>query len=117
MKEIMFTEYISFLKNEKKLSSGAVVRYEKETLLYLLWCMRNTIEPLHVTSKEIQLYIDELAEIGFNRHQQSQISSSLDIFYTWLAKDRFSKDHSFMHKTSSKITKHYLHYESKGVAT
>ena len=79
-------EFKNYLKLERSLSGNSVEAYihDIEKLHQFLLMVKSDLEPIEVTSKELQNFLKYVNELGLTAHSQARILSGIKAFYKYL---------------------------------
>lgn len=78
--------FINYLKVERSLSGNSIEAYTRDvTLLSRFAALRlNDVSPLKITSKDLQVFLHYVNELGLSAYSQARILSGVKAFYKYL---------------------------------
>jgi len=78
------TEFVSFLKIEKGLSSNSIIAYQNDVNKLASYCMEKNISVKNVQYAQLKLFVTELYDIGLSARSQARIISGIKQFFGYL---------------------------------
>lgn len=83
--EILLAGFLDSLKVEHAASEHTIRSYKTDIEGYYRWCVRNAVEPLNVTHRQLRGYLGEMDAARYARSTINRRLSSLRGFYRWLS--------------------------------
>ena len=78
------TEFVSYLKIEKGLSSNSIIAYTNDTSKLKSYCEDNNLSVKEVQYSDLKNFITELYDLGLSARSQARIISGIKQFYAYL---------------------------------
>ena len=78
------TEFVSFLKIEKGLSSNSIIAYQNDVNKLASYCIEKNISVKDVQYAQLKLFVTELYDIGLSARSQARIISGIKQFFSYL---------------------------------
>ena len=78
------TEFVSYLKIEKGLSSNSIIAYTNDTNKLKNYCEDNNLSAKEVQYSDLKNFIAELYDLGLSARSQARIISGIKQFYAYL---------------------------------
>lgn len=78
------TEFVSFLKIEKGLSSNSIIAYQNDVYKLASYCMEKNIRLKDIQYAQLKLFITELYDIGLSARSQARVISGIKQFFGYL---------------------------------
>ena len=78
------TEFVSYLKIEKGLSSNSIIAYTNDTTKLKNYCEDNNLSAKEVQYSDLKNFIAELYDLGLSARSQARIISGIKQFYAYL---------------------------------
>ena len=78
------TEFVSFLKIEKGLSSNSIIAYQNDVDKLANYCMEKNIRVKDVQYAQLKLFVAELYDLGLSARSQARIISGIKQFFSYL---------------------------------
>ena len=78
------TEFVSYLKIEKGLSSNSIIAYTNDTSKLKNYCEDNNLSVKEVQYSDLKNFITELYDLGLSARSQARIISGIKQFYAYL---------------------------------
>ena len=78
------TEFVSYLKIEKGLSSNSIIAYTNDTNKLKNYCEDNNLSVKEVQYSDLKNFIAELYDLGLSARSQARIISGIKQFYAYL---------------------------------
>ena len=78
------TEFVSYLKIEKGLSSNSIIAYTNDTSKLKNYCEDNNLSVKEVQYSDLKNFIAELYDLGLSARSQARIISGIKQFYAYL---------------------------------
>ena len=78
------TEFVSFLKIEKGLSSNSIIAYQNDVDKLAGYCTDKNINIKEVQYTHLKLFVTELYDVGLSARSQARIISGIKQFFSYL---------------------------------
>ena len=78
------TEFVSFLKIEKGLSSNSIIAYQNDVDKLANYCMEKNIRVKDVQYAQLKLFVTELYDLGLSARSQARVISGIKQFFSYL---------------------------------
>ena len=78
------TEFVSFLKIEKGLSSNSIIAYQNDVDKLAGYCSDKKIKIKDIEYKHLQSFVTELYDLGLSARSQARIISGIKQFFSYL---------------------------------
>ena len=78
------TEFVSFLKIEKGLSSNSIIAYQNDVDKLAGYCIDKNINIKEVQYTHLKLFVTELYDVGLSARSQARIISGIKQFFSYL---------------------------------
>ena len=78
------TEFVSFLKIEKGLSSNSIIAYQNDVDKLAGYCIDKNINIKEVQYTHLKLFVTELYDVGVSARSQARIISGIKQFFSYL---------------------------------
>lgn len=78
------TEFVSFLKIEKGLSSNSIIAYQNDVDKLANYCMEKNIRVKDVQYAQLKLFVAELYDLGLSARSQARVISGIKQFFSYL---------------------------------
>ena len=78
------TEFVSYLKIEKGLSSNSVIAYKNDTNKLKNYCEQNKLSVKDVQYEHLKNFVADLYDLGLSARSQARIISGIKQFYAYL---------------------------------
>ena len=78
------TEFVSFLKIEKGLSSNSIIAYQNDVEKLASYCQEQKINIKEVEYTHLKSFVTELYDIGLSARSQARIISGIKQFFSYL---------------------------------
>ena len=78
------TEFVSFLKIEKGLSSNSIIAYQNDVDKLANYCMEKNIRVKDVQYAQLKLFVTELYDLGLCARSQARVISGIKQFFSYL---------------------------------
>jgi integrase/recombinase XerD len=78
------TEFVSYLKIEKGLSSNSIIAYENDSNKLKNYCEYNNLSVKEVQYTHLKNFVAELFDLGLSARSQARIISGIKQFYAYL---------------------------------
>ncbi|MDG2153322.1 MAG: site-specific tyrosine recombinase XerD [Crocinitomicaceae bacterium] len=78
------TEFVSYLKIEKGLSSNSIIAYENDSNKLKNYCEDNNLSVKEVQYTHLKNFVAELFDLGLSARSQARIISGIKQFYAYL---------------------------------
>lgn len=78
------TEFVSFLKIEKGLSSNSIIAYQNDVDKLANYCMEKNIRVKDVQYTQLKLFVTELYDLGLSARSQARVISGIKQFFSYL---------------------------------
>ena len=78
------TEFVSYLKIEKGLSSNSIIAYENDSNKLKNYCEDNNLSVKEVQYSHLKNFVAELFDLGLSARSQARIISGIKQFYAYL---------------------------------
>ena len=78
------TEFVSFLKIEKGLSSNSIIAYQNDVDRLAGYCIDKNINIKEVQYTHLKLFVTELYDVGLSARSQARIISGIKQFFSYL---------------------------------
>ena len=78
------TEFVSFLKIEKGLSSNSIIAYQNDVEKLASYCQEQKINTKEVEYTHLKSFVTELYDLGLSARSQARIISGIKQFFSYL---------------------------------
>ena len=78
------TEFVSFLKIEKGLSSNSIIAYQNDVEKLASYCQEQKINIKEVEYTHLKSFVTELYDLGLSARSQARIISGIKQFFSYL---------------------------------
>ena len=78
------TEFVSFLKIEKGLSSNSIIAYQNDVDKLANYCMEKNIRVKDVQYAQLKLFVTELYDLGLSARSKARVISGIKQFFSYL---------------------------------
>lgn len=82
--EPLVGRFLSYLGDVRNLSPNTVRAYGADLASFQEWVARSGVEPLHVTHRQLRLYLSEQSRARYSTHTIDRRLSAIRSFYRWL---------------------------------
>lgn len=97
--------FLRYLEVVRNLSPNTIKAYADDLGAYSCWVRRQGVEPLHVTHRQVRLYLSELSRARYSPRTISRHLSALRSLYKWLLHEGLTTEDAVEAVSSPKIPK------------